>query len=416
MLLTIPLKSTKRTDILTPLSKWVESSHPQYKAEQLITDLKRLNSIRADLSDSIASSSCHSYAISNNALPDLMEYHACLVECINHGFPSCARDADVNGTMDANLHFNWKNSFSDLDKSEGDSAVAAIKQQCTTHFTWERTNVLWNIAALYTYKAMKEADWTTKDGRTTIHKSYSVAAHILRHIKHLLKNTKEPDRMPDLYDDTLDMCQHMCLAQGQITAYEALKMKLTDPNVTSSTYMLLAKVSAGVAEHANAALEASQGLSIKDRKSSKRWGCHMKIISMLYHARAEFLQSQVERRESNYGNEIARLERSIKMAREGQEFLKSEGFVKIPDGPSSLGKIPQNLKSLLTNAKQRKRVIEDENTRIYMDTVPDAKKLSKISGKDVMTYDSGKDSELPPEFMPCSLVRPMFANISFLRK
>jgi hypothetical protein len=412
MLLSIPLKTSKRIDIETPLKKWVDSSHPQYRADQLSSDLKRLNAIRSDLSESVASSSSHAYALTNSALSDLTEYHACLVECLNHGFPSDSRDADVNGTMDAKLQFKWKNAFVEFDGNDDD----ALTPQSQTHFTYERVCILWNIAALYSYKAMVEADWTTKDGRTIVHKSYSVAAQIFRHMKYLLKGTKESNLSPDLYGDSLEMCQCMCLAQGQIAAYEALKLKLVDPNVTSSTYTLLSKVSAGIAEHANRALEASQALSIKDHKSSKAWGGHLKVMSMLYHARAEFLQSQVERRESNYGNEIARLERAVNMAREGIEFMKLEGFVKIPDGPASLGKIPHNLKSLLKNAKERKRLIVDENTRIYMTTVPNANKMDKIVGSDVMQYDDKKDSELPPEFMPVSLTRPLFASISFVRE
>jgi len=126
-------------------------------------------------------------------------------------------------------------------------------------------------------------------------------------------------------------------------------------------------------------------------------------------ARAEFLQSQVERRENNYGNEIARLERAVKMSREGAEFMKSKGFVKLIDGPESLGKTPSCLQSLLVNAKQRRRVIVDENNSIYHEQVPDSNKMTKIQGKDMMEFNGEKDCELPVEFMPLGLQRPMFS-------
>lgn len=406
MLLIIPLKATKRIELVEPLTKWVETSHPHYKGSQLSLEIKRLNSIRADLSKALASSSSHSFSIDNNSLQDLMEYHACLIECINHGFPSDARDADVNGTMDANLQFWWKNAFEFYDGHED----GLCSPRGLTHFSYERSCVLWNIAALYTYQAAK-GDWNSKEGRMAVRNSYHLAAKILRHVKDLNKGIAEADLMPDMYEETLDMCHYLCLAQGQMIAYEALKLKLAEANASSSTYTLLAKIAAGVANHADNALQASQELSIKNQKSSKVWGGHCKVLSMLFHARAEFLQSQVERKDNCYGNEIGRLSRAVNMAREGVEFTKSEGFVKNvgDNGPPSLGNCKTSLQSLLLNAKQRRKVIVDENDHIYHEQVPDSMSMKKIQGKDMMEYDE-KDVELPPEFMPVGLARPMFVS------
>mmetsp|Transcript_6339 Transcript_6339/g.11963 ORF Transcript_6339/g.11963 Transcript_6339/m.11963 type:complete len:413 (+) Transcript_6339:149-1387(+) len=411
MLLILPLKATKRIDLLGTLSKWVDNSHPHYKADQISLDIKRLHSIRSDLSSSLASSSSHLYALKNNALLDLIEYHACLVECINRGFPSDSRDADVNGTMDANLHFAWKNAFEEYDGRNEEEGQCS--QRGTTHFTFERACVLWNIAALYTFEAGTMEDWGSKEGRMTIKQKYALAASILRHIRDLTKSEKEADLMPDLYQDSLEMCQRMCLMQGQMAAYEALKVKLSEPSATTSTYTLLAKISSQVANHADKALEASQGLSVKDKPSSKVWGSHFKVLSMLFRARAEFLQSQVERMEYRYGYEIARLERTVKMAREGIDFSKTEGFVKVVDGPSLLGKVPENLQSLLVNAKERRKKRVEENNSIYHEQVPVSNSMAKIEGMDMMEYNGGtKDCDLPVEFMPPGLKRPMFASIS----
>ena len=52
----------------------------------------------------------------------------------------------------------------------------------------------------------------------------------------------------------------------------------------------------------------------------------MKVMSMLFHARVEFLQSQVERQNNCYGDEIGRLEQAVKMVSKGLKFRKSEGF------------------------------------------------------------------------------------------
>lgn len=407
MLLILPLKAPNRIDLFATLSKWVDTSHPQYRAQQISLDIKRLHAIRSDITSAVTSHCSHPYALKNNALSDLVEYHACLVECIHRGFPSDSRDAQVNGTMDANLHFDWKNAFLEYDGNDD----GQCSPKGTTHFTFERSCVLWNIAALYTYEAAVKEDWATKDGRMNIKQKYALAARILRHIQDLTKSEKQADLMPDMYQDSLEMCHCMCLMQGQMAAYEALKVKLSEPSASTSTYTLLAKISSQVANHADKALEASQALSIKEKKSSKIWGGHFKVLSMLFRARAEFLQSQVERREHRYGYEIARLERTVKMAREGIEFMKAEGFVKVVDGPALLGKIPDNLQSLLVNAKQRRKNSVEENNAIYHEKVPDSSSLAKIEGMDMMEYNRDKDCELPSEFMPPGLKRPMFSSV-----
>jgi hypothetical protein len=100
------------------------------------------------------------------------------------------------------------------------------------------------------------------------------------------------------------------------------------------------------------------------------------------------------------------------MAREGIEFSKTEGFVKLVDGPSLLGKIPENLQSLLVNAKQRRKKSVEENNSIYHEQVPLSTSMTKIEGMDTMEYNGEKDCDLPLEFMPDGLKRPMFAGIS----
>ncbi|GFH44056.1 hypothetical protein CTEN210_00530 [Chaetoceros tenuissimus] len=401
MILTLPLKATKRIDLIKPLSTWVETSHPQFKADQVTEQIKRLNSIRVDIAKACTSPTSHAFTLKNNVLADLMEYHACLIECINYGFPSGSRDAEVNGTLDAHLSFYWKNAFVEYDGND----EGQCSQRGTSHFDFERASVLWNIAALYSYQAAKE-DWTSKEGRINAKTHYTLAAKIIRHIQDMLKSEKDPDLIPDMYTSCLTMCHEMLLMQGQIAAYEALKVKLAEPGATTSTFTLLTKISSGVALHADKALEASQDLQIKEYKSTDAWGGHFKVLSMLYKARAEFLQSQVERRENNVGLEIARLERTIQMAVDGKEFMKSVGFVKMTEGPDCLGKIDTNLQAIVVNAKQRFKILVNENNSIYHEKVPDSKKLPKIQPKDLMEFNE-KDISLPVEFT--QLKRPLFS-------
>jgi hypothetical protein len=408
MLLILPLKSTKKIDIETSLRIWTDTSHAQYSAEDISSDLKRLNALRSDISECISSPTSHSYACANNALPDLIQYHACLVECLNHGFPGEARDADVNGLLDAGVHFDWSNAFQAYGDDTDDHTHLSPKSVC--HLNYERMCVLWNIAALMTYQAASEQTWSTIESRTNIIQLYQTAARILRYIQYTVRdlNIHEGDWTLDLSHDALEMCQQVCLVQGQLCAYVALKEKIHS-QAPSSTFTLLSKIAAGVAMHADEGLVASQALSIKNTQGSKVLGGHLKLVSMLFHARSEFLVAQVEKKNGRYGIEIARLERTVNMTKEGMEFMRSKAFAQAgKEGPTMLGSLPSSIESLLSNAKSRLIHISEENSRVYFEKVPDSNVMEKIAAKDVMEYDIEDNRVLPVELMPVSLERPMF--------
>jgi len=410
MLLLIPLKTTAQIDLKTSLSKWVDTSHPHYNSSQLTSEIKRLHALRADVTRSICTDSSYSYTYNNHALKDLMEYHACLLECTNRGFPTCGRDAKVNGTLDANLQFSWRNAF---DQHEENTLSDATK----SHFNYEIACVLWNIASMMMYRAASVHTWNSKEDLALVKSDYVNSALIFEHIKSILKkaNTKPNAITNDLTTPSLDMCQYLCLAQGQVTLYEALKMKLnTDQSV--ATYTLISQIAAGAADLYDKALISSQESIIKVNPSSKAYGAHFKSLSMLFKARAEYLQSMVDRKKGNYGNEIFRLIRCENMIDEGYDFTKSNGkqSIHMMAGPASLGKNALEVfKTLKRTTKQRLSSVKKENQKIYHEKIPDD--CDKIAGKNMMSKnirdDEGELVALPKEFLPESLSRPMFASI-----
>ena len=413
MLLLIPLKTSDPLDLTTCLSKWVDTSHPRYSSPQIITEIKRLHSLRADITKTICTDTSHAYAFdvknNNRTLQDLIEYHACLVACTEKGFPVCGRDAKVNGTIDANLQFSWKNAFDDHEEN-------TLSEETKSHFNYEIVCVLWNIAALLTYKASTLHEWDTKENLSLVKKEYETSALIFSRIKDILKKagTKSNGITSDLTDASLDMCQYLCLAQGQVCLYEVLKQKLTT-SASSATYTLIAQISMGTAEIYDRALTASQSTDIKFNESSKMYGAHCKSLSMLFKARAEYLQSMVERQFVQYGVEVARLRRCLEMVNDGIDFTKSNGkqSSKIVFGPASLGKSSLAvLKSLKETVKQRLNLVSKENDTIYHEKVPSDDNLPKVVGKDMITSNVNKSSgdpvDLPVEYLPQSLARPMF--------
>jgi len=410
LLQVIPLKSTKNIPLQESLAKWIDTSHPHYSSFQCKEDLKRLHSLHSDLVSSISTSdSGHPFALSTHGLEDLVEYHACLVECERREFPTCGRYAQVNGSVDARLEFWWKDAFVSNDGHDENSLTVASK----SHFHYERACVLWNIAALYTYRASQQ-DWSTKEGRTVVHLSYLLAARIFHHIRTvLLKETSHASLTSDLSPGSLSMCQSICLSQGQLCAYEALKIRLGQDPLSIPTHALLSKVAAGVAQHYDDALTFSQDSLVKDQLSntSKKYGKHCKSVSMLFWARAEYLISRVACLKSQFGIEIARLRKVESMCREGLDFVGGGSGSMTLYGPLSLGNVGTSLQTLLKTVLQRKNVVSKENDSIYHETVPDTDELENIVGQNVVVMKKDEENELPIEFMPETLERPFFASL-----
>lgn len=410
MLQVIPLKSTKDIPLQKSLSKWIDTSHPHYSSSQCQKDISRLHSLHSDIVKSILTSeSGHALALSNHGLEDLIEYHACLVECERRGFPTCGRYADVNGSIAARLEFWWVDAFVSKDGHDEDSLTASTK----SHFHYERACVLWNIAALYTFRASQE-DWSTKDGRTVVHSSYLHAARILHYIQtELLKDTRPASLTSDLSPDSLSMCQAVCLAQGQLCAYEALKERLAKDPSSTSTLTLLGKVAAGVAQHYEDALTLSQDSLVRSQlaKTSMEYGKHCKSVSMLFRARAEYLTSRVNCLKAEYGIEISRLGKAADMCEEGLAFIGGGSSGSTLHGPMMLGNVRNSIETLLQTVKQRKSVVVPENDSIYHEQVPHSMSLENTVGQNVVILKEEELQELPIELMPEALERPFFASL-----
>jgi len=405
----LPLKTTEHVSLQESLTKWIDASHPHYSSSQCREDIARLHSLHSDLANTISlPESGHALALSNRGLEDLIEYHACLVECERRGFPTSGRYAEVNGSIAARIEFWWKDAFVSKDGHDEDSLTVSTK----SHFHYERACVLWNIAALYTFRASQQ-DWSTINGRTIVHSSYLHSARILYYVRmELLADTKAPSLTSDLSPDCLSMVQSVCLAQGQLCAYIALKERLAKDPSSTSTLALLAKVAAGVAQHYDDTLSFSQDNLLKSElsKTSKEYGKHCKSMSMLFRARAEYLTSRVNCLKAEYGLEIGRLGKAADMCKEGLAFIGGSDGAKL-HGPMMLGNIRSSIDSLLQAIVQRKDIVLLDNESIYHEQVPDSKSLENIKGQDVVKLKEEEQKELPIELMPESLERPFFASL-----
>jgi len=412
MLQIIPLKSTKYILLQESFAKWIDNSHPHYSSSQCQEDISRLQSLHSDISNSISVDSGHSLALSNRGLEDLVEYHACLVECERRGFPTCGLYAQVNGSIDARLEFWWKDAFVSNDGHDEDSLTTTTK----SHLHYERACVLWNIAALHSFRASQQ-DWSTKEGRTVVHLSYLLAARLFRYIRmELLKDTSPATITSDMTSASLSMCESICFAQGQFCAYEALKIRLAQDPSSVPSHTLLAKLAAGVAQHYEDALSFSQDSSLKSQlpNTSKEYGKHCKMTSMLFRARAEYLTSRVAFLKSEFGVEIGRLRKARDMCQEALKFVDEGGGcgdLMTLHGPLMLGNVYSSLQTLLRTISQRRTVVSDENKSIYHESIPDAKSLENVVGTNVVVVKAEEEEELPIELMPECLERPFFTSL-----
>merc|ERR1712038_548574 len=137
MLIVLPLKTSKRYDISKPLTLWIQNFHPYLEPYMIRDDLIRLASIRNCLTEALGTPyHGHEAALSDHAMPDLHEYHACLLACEARNFPKSEQDANKTGASNVNLQLSWKSAFVHVDE-ELDPIVRA-------NMTYERCCVLWN--------------------------------------------------------------------------------------------------------------------------------------------------------------------------------------------------------------------------------------------------------------------------------
>jgi len=395
MLIIIPLKATKQYEIRAPLAKWVDSSNPYITSEQVRDDLVRLSSLRNCLTArSICTSYSHSAAIAARGMEDCMEYHACLLEAEERGFPT-VDDAMVGAKE---LKLSWNSAF-----GEEEPIVRS-------NVRYERACVLFNVASLQSYIGSMQ-DMSNKEGRAKAINMFGSAATTFGHIRLALMDGESKDENPsaDLSPPALLMSEYINLAQGQYCAYEAAT------NRPTQLHGLLRKIAAAAADLYGSALEHSQNPILKARlpDTSKSYGAHLKTMSIYFRARAEFHQSQVCNAEHSYAQEISRLrfaesccDDALKYQNETLALASSTGAIRTTGQGVALARDINHLRKVING---RKVSAEKENREIYMEIIPDFKDLEEIVPTNMMAKE-----KLPPldeMLFPYSLVRPIFSTV-----
>ena len=184
-MLVLPLKPALRYDIMTALANWLDSDHhisfddmknplqfilpkPEFCSVACRDELLRLQSLRNSISDSMTRPDAHAAALHNSSVwEDIHEYHAVLLEFEKRGFPT------VDDTM-TGIQLTWKAAWSEHEK------------ETHAHVPWERSAILFNLAALYSYKAATECKPTNREECKQAVSYYQTAATIISILKQLV--------------------------------------------------------------------------------------------------------------------------------------------------------------------------------------------------------------------------------------
>lgn len=416
---------------------------PDFTSWEVREDLSRLTSLRNALTSAIQSSNGHAVAIDNEALQIGMEYYAALVQCENYNFP-------IRDGIATELQLSWDCAL-EFD-AEMTAASAASAPTSRSNIRYERACVLFNIAALHSYLASQE-DGTDKPGLDRAMKRYKVAAALFKHLREKVmtgltntnggggrertdkgndenvvvdndddnNNVQDDDRNTnstsrpldiDLSEQALRLCENLMLAQGQRCAYNAAAI----PRRSRPMHLLLSKVAMGAAELYDSVYESSLDAILREGipNTSERWGSHARAVAARFRAAAEFHEGESAHDKSEWGREVARLEKAENMCRQAVRYAERAVASAAAVSPSSADGVLQSTEALLDELESLKRTVtkrraeaERENTHVHQSDVPEIHDLPKIRGQNLMATRVS----LPPELHPDNLDPPMFRSL-----
>ena len=259
-----PLKAPLEHDVKKSLASWLDETNNNcgFLSSQVQADLERISGLRESLVKA-----GNDYQKAQGVLDHYEEYHAALLECEVRGFPS-----KKTATSSQYLQFPWKTALS-------------FETEVHSHLTWERANVLWNVAAVLSYQAsiQKKRDQT---GWNHAHVLLQAAASTLQHLIQL-----EEDSADFVY---LSFWKAFLLAQAQIATYY---MALASPK---PRHVVLAKL-------ASAAVPLLNGAYRECPESQESYQIHCKAWNTWILSLAQYHESCVHRQKKQWDLELARL-------------------------------------------------------------------------------------------------------------
>jgi hypothetical protein len=332
-MLVIPLRAPQPLDLKRCLSDWLDSASSTgecgFSSIEVEPDLERLAVMRNKL---CAAGSDPSEAI--HVLSTYYDYHAALLECEARGFP--ARDAPHTKVI---LPLSWLSSTSSSSSSNHDS-------ETFSNLTWERANVLWNVAALQSYQAVQQAQLQSKSGWKQSAQLYQAAASTMHHLKELqLSYGQDFQQYASFWESTY-------LAEAQVSTYYLARSS------PKPQHYLLAKLAIAAVPVYNEAVECISNTN----NGNSEWKQYCKAWSVFIAAAAEYHEACHHKSKSQHGMELARLERAREYIVICQDFVYSlrENHPSLQYLKDQLPPMVQWIRDCKFDAEQKNQYLQQE--------------------------------------------------------
>lgn len=224
---------------------------------------------------------------------------------------------------------------------------------------FERINVLYNIASLYTQLGCRE-DRNYGEGLKKGCVFFQYAASYFEYIDELIRSEAKNQelRLPlDLQSDVIKALYYISLAQAQ----EVFWSKAVSDNVKDS---LVSRLSLQVASYYDLALQhinRAEGFRTE-------WIHHVTVKKCHFEAASEYRASLGCMASAKYGEEVARLGKAVTLVRSVPTSLRFVDPV-----------VREEFEGLAGAVEEAYRRAEKDNDLIYLQDVPPISKLSKIT-------------------------------------
>lgn len=292
---------------------------------------------------------------------------------------------------DTKFEFDWNDAF------------AASRSMTSGSLYFELSCILWNIAASYSLLAVQQ-DRKTIEGLKLGCKYFQHSVGVLEYMKTVVTRIKG-GVFPHFTDVGLQFAINLMLAQAQYTFYMKAVMD-RDGGSKSITASIIAKIASQVS------LFYTRSYSFANQPPLKglldvSWTQVLQYQLKCFYAYAEFFQSKAVKENSlkagsGYGEEIARLHKSLKVLR---EVITSTTALH-----SSVQVLKADPEKVIPQIETSIRSAERDNNTVYLDRIPDESTLSHIDGV-VMVKGADPLASLPSVNLLFKGVIPLAARV-----
>ena len=347
------LRLIKNETLVEDLRHWLDQD--QFAVREYSSDLQRLGALRQQVQEALT----QGIEETSRRVDVLKEYAKSLELFEQQGFPSASNPG-------ISLIIEWVSSTGEIESHD--------------NLTWERANIIWNIAAVEAFQASKHplnSKNAWKDAKTHMERAATLV-HFL-HI-HLVPPLQLPD-FSELSETSLSCLDAYLAADCQRAAYKFMQSNDRPP------HLMCAKLAAATLPLYKQSQQRGKGGGWKDAMGA--WGAYMAAISQ-YH------QAMVHQQKNEDEMELARLEAAIKYA-----YIADDSANRVRDAARVL---LVELQSLLSTMQERRTTLWEKLGQDIKVTSPS--ELSPIPPQ-VATTISNDISLLIPDVR-----EPYFKNVA----